>query len=177
MIEAHHSVASRPRALSNGTRRGAVPFRQLMNKRFLRVIALSFGWLVIAALVPAVLYPLDVARFWRIDANSRMTIGVIVDKFCRYNGQVTYTFYVGGEKYTGAHASNNCYSAAFGSHISVYYNAHNPTENTTWAPPYDLYDGILTTILNGIILSSFVTWGISKSWRFGNPAEISHDSQ
>lgn len=63
MIETHHGVATRPRALSNGSRRGAVPFRQLMNKRFLRVIALGFGWLLIAALVPSILYRLEVARF------------------------------------------------------------------------------------------------------------------
>ena len=168
MIEAHHSVASRPRALSNGTRRGAVPFCQLMEKRFLRVIALGFGWLVIAALVPAVLYPLDVARFWRIDANSRMTTGVIVDKFCRYNGQVTYTFDVDARKYRGAHPSESCYSAIFGQHIRVYYNAQNPVENTTWAPPYDFYNGILTIVLDGVILSSFATWGIFNSWRVSN---------
>jgi hypothetical protein len=169
MTEAHHNVASRPSALPNGSRRrGPVPSCQPMNKRFLRVIALGLGWLVIAALVAVLLFPLQVAKFRRIDANSRMTTGVIINKDCRYNEQVTYTFDIGGKKYRGAHASESCYSATFGQHISVYYNAQNPAENTTWAPPHDFHDGILTIVLNGVILSSLITWEISKSWRFGN---------
>ena len=169
MIEPHHSVASRPRALPNGSRRrAAVAFCQPMNKRFLRVIALGLGWLLIAALVAVILFPLQVTKFRRIDANSRMTTGVIINKNCRYNEKITYAFDIDGKKYSGAHASESCYSATFGQHVSVYYNAQNPAENTTWAPPYDFYDGILTIILNGVILSSFIIWVISNSWRFGN---------
>jgi hypothetical protein len=129
-----HGVASRPRTLSNGGRHGATLIRRPIKKRFLRVIALGFGWLVIAALVPAILFPLQVAKFRRIDENSRVTTGVIINKDCRYNGQVTYTFDIERKKYTGVHASESCYSAAFGQHISVYYNAQNPAENTMGSP-------------------------------------------
>jgi hypothetical protein len=86
--------------MSYGRRhRGAAAFRRPVNKRFLRVIALGFGWLVIAALVPAILFPLQVTKFQRIGANSRTTTGFIVDKFCCNNGQVTYTFDVDGKRY------------------------------------------------------------------------------
>jgi hypothetical protein len=169
MIETQHGVASRPRASLDGSRRrGSVAVCQPMNKRFLRVIALGLGWLVIAVLVAAILYPLDIAKFWRIDANSRMTTGVILEQDCRNLEQVTYAFNVDGQRYTGAHASEICGFATKGLHISVYYNVQNPAENTTDAPPYDLNDGILSIGLDGVILSSFIIWGISKSWRFGS---------
>jgi regulator of extracellular matrix RemA (YlzA/DUF370 family) len=171
MTETQHGVASGPRAFPNGgRRRGADRLCQPMNKRLLRVIALGFGWLVIAALIVAILYPLEVAKFWRIDANSRMTTGVIIDKDCgyRYLGQVTYIFDADRQRYTGAHTSDMCASAAKGQHISVYYNTQNPTENTTDAPPYDLNDGILSIVLGAIILSSFIIWEISRSWCFGS---------
>jgi len=79
-------VASPPRALSNGSCRSAVP--PPMNKRFLRVIALGLGWLVMAAPVAAILFPLQVGKVLGIDANSRMTTGVILDKDCRNLRQV-----------------------------------------------------------------------------------------
>jgi hypothetical protein len=168
MIETQHGVASRPRTLSNDGRHGAVTVCQPLNKRFLRVIALGLGWLAIAALVAAILYPLEVAKFWRIDTNSRMTTGVILNQECRNLEQVTYAFDVDGQRYTGAHASEICGFAAKGQHTSVYYNVQDPAENTTDAPPYDLNDGILSIGLAGVILSSFIIWGISKSSRFGS---------
>jgi hypothetical protein len=172
MIETRHGVASRPRALSNGSRRrGAVPVWQPINKRFLRVIALGLGWLVIAALVAAILFPLEAAKSWRIDANSRMTTGVILDKDCRNGrnlGQVTYAFDVDGQRYTGAHASEMCRSAAKRQHISMYYDPQNPAENTTDDPESELSGGLQSIVLQGVILSSFITWRISQSWRSGN---------
>jgi hypothetical protein len=139
-----------------------------MNKRFLRLIALGLGWLAIAALVAAVLFPLQAAKFWRIDANSRMTTGVVLDKDCRNLEQVTYAFNVDGRRYTGVHDSKICGFVAKGQNISVYYNAQNPAENTTNDPQSDLDDGFLSIVLEGVILSSFVTWIISKSRRFAD---------
>jgi hypothetical protein len=155
--------------LSNSSRRrGAVFVCQPMNKRFLRVIALGLGWLAITALVAAILYPLQVAKVWRIDADSRMTTGVILAQDCRNLEQVRYAFDVDGQRYTGAHASESCDSAAKSQQISVYYNAQNPAENTTDDPQGEVNGGFESIVLEGVVLSSFITWRLSKSWRFGS---------
>jgi hypothetical protein len=137
-----------------------------MNKRILRIGGLGLGWVVVAALGALILSPLEVSKFWRIDANSRVAVGVVVDKDCQNHGQISYAFDVNGQKYTGARGGD-CAFAVKGQPINVYYNALNPAENTIHSPQSELNGEIQSVVLGGVILASFIIWRISNSWSFG----------
>jgi hypothetical protein len=65
---------------------------------------------------------------------------------------VAYAFDVDGQRYTSAHASESCNSTAKGQHISVYYDAQKPAENTTDDPQSDLNEGFLLIVFEGVIV-------------------------
>jgi hypothetical protein len=87
----------------------------------------------------------------------------------RRHDLVAYAFDVDRQRYTGAHASESCNSTAKGQHISVYYDAQNPAENTTDDLQSDLNEGFLSIVLEGVIVID--TCSGNMSWRC--PARIS----
>jgi len=85
------------------------------------------GWLMMAAVILAILVPLTAPTFFRLAERGRRTTASIVKLDCGNHNSASYVFAVNSESYlSGDSMITDCRSLHIGDRIAIYYDADDP---------------------------------------------------
>jgi len=113
-------------------------------------------WLLLFAIVLAILVPSNVPYWWRIAAHGQRTSAKIVRLNCGDHNSATYVFKVGSERFEGSDVTTGCGSLRIGDVIPVYYDVNDPHLSRTTNPKAGLLNEVLFIGISCLIFPTLV---------------------
>jgi hypothetical protein len=130
----------------------------------LTVRKISIAWLILAAVLSAILWQINVPRFLGLVRHGERATGEVSRLDCEKHAQASYTFTIEANRYSGTDEMvSNCDRLQPGDRISIYYDVTNPTTSSAREPRAALINELITIGIGCLLfppmaIAAFALW-------------------